>query len=83
MSIRADGKKPTVVHIVAIFDDRHPDLIDGIADVVCDENGKPRYDDLNNGAFTEDGFAKVLRTSASTPSSSGTKNRPARKRSGT
>ena len=61
VSIRADGKKPTVVHIVAIFDDRHPDLIDGIADVVCDENGKPRYDDLNNGAFTEDGFAKVLR----------------------
>ena len=61
VSIRADGKKPTVVHIVAIFDDRHPDLIDGIAEVVCDENGKPRYDDLNNGAFTEDGFAKVLR----------------------
>lgn len=61
VSIRADGKKPTVVHIVAIFDDRHPDLIGGIAEVVCDENGKPRYDDLNNGAFTEDGFAKVLR----------------------
>lgn len=61
VSIRADGKKPTVVHIVAIFDDRHPDLIDGIAEVVCDENGNPRYDDLNNGAFTEDGFAKVLR----------------------
>lgn len=61
VSIRADGKKPTVVHIVAIFDDRHPDLINGIAEVVCDENGKPRYDDLNNGAFTEDGFAKVLR----------------------
>jgi len=61
VSIRADGKKPTVVHIVAVFDDRRPDLIDGIAEVVCDENGKPRYDDLNNGAFTEDGFAKVLR----------------------
>lgn len=61
VSIRADGKKPTVVHIVAIFDDRRPDLIDGIAEVVCDENGKLRYDDLNNGAFTEDGFAKVLR----------------------
>lgn len=61
VSIRADGKKPTVVHIVAIFDDRRPDLIDGIAEVVCDENGKPRYDDLNNGAFTEDSFAKVLR----------------------
>lgn len=61
VSIRADGKKPTVVHIVAIFDDRRPDLIDGIAEVVCDENGKPRSDDLNNGAFTEDGFAKVLR----------------------
>lgn len=61
VSIRADGKKPTVVHIVAIFDDRHPDLIGSIAEVVCDENGKPRYDDLNNGAFTEDGFAKVLR----------------------
>ena len=61
VSIRADGKKPTVVHIVAIFDDRHPDLIDGIAEAVCDENGNPRYDDLNNGAFTEDGFAKVLR----------------------
>lgn len=61
VSIRADGKKPTVVHIVAIFDDRRPDLIDGIAEVICDENGKPRYDDLNNGAFTEDGFAKVLR----------------------
>lgn len=61
VSIRADGKKPTVVHIVAIFDDRRPDLIDGIAEVVCDENGNPRYDDLNNGAFTEDGFAKVLR----------------------
>lgn len=61
VSIRAGGKKPTVVHIVAIFDDRHPDLIDGIAEVVCDENGKPRYDDLNIGAFTEDGFTKVLR----------------------
>lgn len=61
VSIRADGKKPTVVHIVAIFDDRHPDLIDGIAEVVCDEKGKPRYDDLNIGAFTEDGFTKVLR----------------------
>lgn len=61
VSIRAGGKKPTVVHIVAIFDDRHPDLIDGIAEVICDENGKPRYDDLNIGAFTEDGFTKVLR----------------------
>lgn len=61
VSIRADGKKPTVVHIVAIFDDRHPDLIDGIAEVVCDENGKPRYDDLDSSAFTEDCFAKVLR----------------------
>ena len=61
VSIRAGGKEPTVVHIVAIFDDRHPDLIDSIAEVVCDENGKPRYDDLNNGAFTEDGFTKVLR----------------------
>jgi len=61
VSIRAGGKKPTVVHIVAIFDDRHPDLIDGIAEVVCDEKGKPRYDDLNIGAFTEDGFTKVLR----------------------
>lgn len=61
VSIRSGGEEPTVVHIVAIFDDQHPDLINGIAEAVCDENGKPRYDDLNSGAFTEDGFAKVLR----------------------
>ena len=61
VSIRAGGEEPTVIHIVAIFDDRRPELIDGIARSVCDEHGKPRYDDLDNGAFTEDGFAKVLR----------------------
>lgn len=61
VSIRAGGEDPTVIHIVAIFDDRRPELIDGIARVVCDERGKPRYDDPDNGAFTEDGFAKVLR----------------------
>lgn len=61
VSIRSEGEEPTVIHIVAIFDDRHPDLINGIAEAVCDENGKPRYDDLHSGAFTEDGFAKVLR----------------------
>ena len=61
VSIRAGGEEPTVIHIVAIFDDRRPELIDGIARAVCDERGKPRYDDFDNGAFTEDGFAKVLR----------------------
>ena len=61
VSIRAGGEEPTVIHIVVIFDDRCPELIDGIARAVCDEHGKPRYDDLDNGAFTEDGFAKVLR----------------------
>lgn len=61
VSIRSGDEEPTVVHIVAIFDDRRPDLINGIAEVICDENGKPRYDDLDNSAFTEDCFAKVLR----------------------
>lgn len=61
VSIRTGGEEPTVIHIVVIFDDRRPELIDGIARAVCDEDGKPRYDDPDNGAFTEDGFAKVLR----------------------
>lgn len=61
VSIRAGGEEPTVIHIVVIFDDRCPELVDGIARAVCDEHGKPRYDDFDNGAFTEDGFAKVLR----------------------
>ena len=61
VSIRSGDEEPTVVHIVAIFDDRRPDLINGIAEVICDENGKPRYDDLDSSAFTEDCFAKVLR----------------------
>lgn len=61
VSIRTGGEEPTVIHIVVIFDDRRPELIDGIARAVCDEHGKPRYDDPDNGAFTEDGLAKVLR----------------------
>lgn len=61
VSIRSGDEEPTVVHIVAIFDDQRPDLINGIAEVICDENGKPRYDDLDSSAFTEDCFAKVLR----------------------
>ncbi len=61
VSIRSGDDEPTVVHIVAIFDDQRPDLINGIAEVICDENGKPRYDDLDSSAFTEDCFAKVLR----------------------
>ena len=61
VSIRSGDEEPTVVHIVAVFDDQRPDLINGIAEVICDENGKPRYDDLDSSAFTEDCFAKVLR----------------------
>lgn len=61
VSVRSGSEKPTVIHIVAIFDDRRPELIDVIAGSVCDEHGKPRYDDLDNDAFTEDGFAKALR----------------------
>lgn len=53
VSIRSGDEEPTVVHIVAIFDDQRPDLINGIAEVICDENGKPRYDDLDSSAFTE------------------------------
>lgn len=29
VSIRARGEEPTVIHIVVIFDDRRPELIDG------------------------------------------------------
>lgn len=61
VSVYAGSEQPTIIHIVAVFDDRHPELIDEIAGAVCDEHGKPRYDDSNGGAFTEDGFAKVLR----------------------
>lgn len=61
VAVRGGAKKLTVIHVVAIFDDRYPELINGIAEAVCDECGKPRYDDLDDGAFTEDGFAKVLR----------------------
>lgn len=61
VAVRSDGGKLKVIHIVTIFDDRRPELINGIANAVCDESGKPRYDDLKNGAFTEDCFVKVLR----------------------
>lgn len=57
----SEGELPTVIHIVAIFDDRRPELIERISEAVCDGQGVPRYDDLENGAFTEDAFAKILR----------------------
>lgn len=46
VAVRSDGGKLEVIHIVTIFDDRRPELISGIANAVCDESGKPRYDDL-------------------------------------
>lgn len=61
VAVRTDSGKTEVIHIVAIFDDRRPESIDGIAEAVCGEDGKPSYDDLENGAFTEDCFVKILR----------------------
>lgn len=54
-------KKRTVIHIVAIFDDRKPELLDSISSIISDENGMPLYDDGENNAFSERQFTSILR----------------------
>lgn len=62
VSFEEQGReKRTVIHIVAIFDDSKPELLDSIASLVCDDDGNPQYDDTDNHAFTERKFTEILR----------------------
>ena len=61
VSYKGGSAKPIVVHIVAIFDDGRPELIDKISGVICNEDGLPCYDDVDNGAFSEEEFTRILR----------------------
>ncbi len=60
----AEGaKKRTVIHIVAVFDDKEPSLLEKLPSVICDAKGNPQYDDAENEAFTEGALTEMLRNS--------------------
>ena len=54
-------KKRTVIHIVAIFDDRKPEALGSIGSIIRDEKELPQYDDKENNAFSESRFTSILR----------------------
>ena len=54
-------KKRTVIHIVAIFDDRKPEALGSIGSIISDEKELPQYDDKENDAFSESRFTSILR----------------------
>lgn len=57
-----EEEKRTVVHIVAIFDDRGNDgKIEKLNSIICGANGKPAYDDKEKSAFTEKRFTDLIR----------------------
>lgn len=53
----AAGNKP--VHVVTLFDDSDPVLVERIADAIPHRDGKPGYDAEN--AFTEDTYWNIIR----------------------
>lgn len=65
VSFKGEGEKSTdtVIHIVAIFDDREPAKLEKLPSIICDCNGNPKYDNKNNDAFTEKQFTDLLRES--------------------
>lgn len=51
----------TVIHVVAVFDDRDEAKASTIRGKLLDSDGNPRYDNDSKNAFTEIGLEKVLR----------------------
>ena len=55
----SDAETKTTIHIVAIFDDRQPDKLTGLNDLLVGADGNPRYNDLEERAFSEDAFVEL------------------------
>ncbi len=51
----------SVIHIVAVFDDADDRKVSHIRDHLVGSDGKPRYNNKNKSAFTEDGLEIILR----------------------
>ena len=59
-SVEFTGDKgPTVLHVIAIFNDEDDDKVKAIANTLTDDNVKPKYD--RNSAFSEEKFLSILR----------------------
>lgn len=57
-----DEGKRTVIHIVAVFDDRNSDdKLSKLQSIICDSKGKPKYDDKEKLAFSEKRFTDLIR----------------------
>jgi hypothetical protein len=50
---------PTVLHVIAVFNDEDEAKVAKIADCLVDDKGKTAYD--KNGAFSEEKFLSILR----------------------
>ena len=61
VGLEEDDGAETIIHVVAIFDDSDKDKVAKIADALLDADGKPRYDNGANTAFTELGLEGILR----------------------
>ena len=58
----SDEEKRTVIHIIAVFDDRNSDdKLSKLQSIICDPEGKPKYDDKKKLAFTEKRFTDIIR----------------------
>lgn len=51
---------PTVLHVIAVFNDEDEAKVAKIADCLVDDKGKTAYD--KNGAFSEEKFLSILRS---------------------
>ena len=59
-SVEFEGDSaPTVVHVIAIFDDTDDEKIKNISNVLNDASGKPKYD--RGKAYSEEIFLTILR----------------------
>lgn len=59
----AEDETRTVIHIVTVFDDEDSNLLAKLPSVICDVEGNPKYDDVENSAFTEGKLTEILRDS--------------------
>jgi hypothetical protein len=55
-----DEDTKTTIHIVAIFDDRNPEKLTHLNDLLIGPDGKPKYDDIEERAFSEEAFKRIL-----------------------
>ena len=55
-----DKEKKTTIHIVTIFDNRQPEKLAKLNGLLVSADGKPKYDDKEEQAFSEPEFKHIL-----------------------